>query len=168
MANFKFLLLLAIVAALLRLAEEADGTKKAAKMNALVEKLFHDKKAAIDLANKVANEVAPVLSLAEEADGTKKAVKLSNLDKKAAKDPANKVSQRMAAYEYGRPYELMLDGLESCPQDKGAPAEMACKAKHWKIWCDNPEPCYGFRGDEAKVCAKQVQRLCWGWWDRST
>merc|ERR1712168_277445 len=157
------------VSSLLRLAEEADGTKKAAKMNDLVEKLFHDKKAATDLANKVANEVAPVLSLAEEADGTKKAAKLSNLvkkfslDKKAAKDPANKVPQRMAAYN-SIPIDVMIEGVQSCPQDKGAPVLMACIWKHTKIWCDHPSPCYGLRrGDEANECAKQVQKFCWGW-----
>jgi len=146
------------VSSLLRLAEEADGTKKDVEIKNLVEKLFHDKKAAIDLAYKVANEVAPVLSLTEEADGTEKAAKLSNL----------KVPQRMDDND-SLPYMAMLEGIRSCPT--GEPAQSACIAKHFVIWCDNPEPCYGIRDspiwDEADKCAEDMRMICWGW-DRSS
>merc|ERR1712121_122227 len=98
MANFKIILLLAIVAVLLSLRAE---TKRATGGN---------------LAAK---------SLPEEADGTKKAAKLSNilkkfsLDKKAAKDLAYKVAKRMAAAKRndGGPAEYHREHMEEFRED---------------------------------------------------
>merc|ERR1712168_315897 len=75
MANLRIILLLAIVAVLLSLRaetksatgadlaakslpEEADGTKKAAKLSNILKKFSLDKKAAKDLAYKVAKRMA--------------------------------------------------------------------------------------------------------------
>merc|ERR1712121_222165 len=96
MANFKIILLLAIVAVLLSLRAE---TKRATGAN---------------LAAK---------SLTEEADGTKKAAKLSNilkkfsLDKKAAKDLAYKVAKRMAAYNDKGTAEIHREHMEELNED---------------------------------------------------